>query len=265
MATNPPIPPDDPFLLWLQSLTNQTRPQVNRPPTQTPATPPSGPETPPPTSGSAMAPYFQALPSHLAAQDRAQEAQQQTIRDVLLGQRIGGGGAPVTPANPTGNASNPWAQGGLFAGNPTNRAAQAIQAQPLWSNVGGRLVHGTNYPGFPLPATASPASETLPAMGPAEQTATLERYAPQPNVFTERGLELPPGGSGQPPTGAPVQMAGAAPTTPIATAAPPATTAATPYTPPPSPLPGRNFPPGTIDVDAFLQAQANQLRRRTNY
>jgi hypothetical protein len=260
MATAKPNPSNVPLPPWLQALLDQAGPQVYQPPTTTPTTPPPGAE---PTSGSAMAPVFKAYPEHLAAQDRATEAQQATINRALFGVPTGIGGAPVTPENPTGNPSNPWAAGGLFAGNPTNRAAQAIQAQPLWSNVGGRLVHGTNYPGFPLPAPASPASETLPPMGAAEQEATLRRYAPQPNVFTERGVEAPPGGSGQPPTGPTVTMTGAPPAPTI-----PAENAPAPFTPPPIPptaLPGRTPPRVDVDVDAFLRAQAEQMKRRTNY
>lgn len=153
-----------------------------------------------PVSGGDMADIFATAVNQMG---QADQARNQLKSGVLFGRHLGLGGGEMSPGNPTGDPRDAFNNPAYFAGNQVDRAAHAVDAQPLWSNdASGRLMHGSNYPGVNGPTTPNAptdrVSETLPPMGTQEQTNTMTRYSPPDMSFTDRGLNLTPFGA-QPP------------------------------------------------------------------
>lgn len=158
------------------------------------------PGNPNQVSGGDMADIFATAVGQIG---QADEARNRLKTNVLLGRHLGVGGGEMSPGNATGDPRDAFNNPAYFAGNPVDRAAQAIQEQPLWSNdASGRLIHGSNYPGANGPTTPNAAtdrvSSDLPPMGTQEQANTVTRYTPPDISFADRGLNLTPFGA-QPP------------------------------------------------------------------
>lgn len=161
---------------------------------------------------------------------------------------LGTGGGEVTPANPTGNKSDPWGPGGLFETNPTHLAAQNVNAReaaahPYGSDNGP--ISQTYFPGEAVDRLAG-GSQPRPQAQPQAR--------PQGNQ-----LPPPPGG-----------------TTLVSN---PAATVPVPSTPSfdtnnlVQPQAGPRTPPNVnVDLDAlashignWFSSQANQVQKKTNY
>lgn len=92
--------------------------------------PPNAPQLPNPSGNDFMGQMTGNIGTHLQNQDQLAKDRQGMISGAVFGRHLGLGGGDVTPGNPSGNRSDPWAEGGAFATNPTHMAAQAQQQNP---------------------------------------------------------------------------------------------------------------------------------------
>lgn len=111
-------------------------------------------------NGADMSSLFNALAKSMEAQSAQAPARQQLQNDVMFGRHLGTGGAPITPENPTGNAGNPFAQGGLFHGGATAQ----LSPDALARSQGGTATNQWNgIAAHNTPPTASPFEAAVSA------------------------------------------------------------------------------------------------------